>query len=154
MGLKLIPVFVFAATILASGKSAEACVCSAVSGEQQIVARLKDFDTILQGTVEAITLGYRPWPTVANLPPELLGTSQPIHVVTLKDVKAWRGRLETTVVTRAITSSCGYFFHVGRNYLITARRQDGELLVTFCGFTRFSEDAGEILEYIKRLPPF
>lgn len=99
-------------------------------------------DAVFEATVESIELKLRPTSS-----PDLV--SPDYKLVTLRDVRAWRGQAASTVVS---DSSCGYAFVPGVRYLITAdKRPDGSLTVTICGQTRPLAVAGEVIEFLKAL---
>ena len=79
------------------------------------------------------------------------------NVITFRNVKAWRGRPQTTVMTKTGGGSCGYeFFKVGERYLVAPYRDtDGRLQATGCGGTRPLKGAEGIVSYLATLngPP-
>ena len=147
MAFRLFSVFVFATAAFVSVRPAEACSCARWDAPYD--AALLKFDAIFEGTIDSITLGSRPFPPGVDA----RGLEESVHVVTLKDVTAWRGAAQPVVITHWHSAGCGYSFQVGHRYLITATWRDGDLRVSYCGLTRPLDVAQELIETLKRLPP-
>jgi len=115
-----------------------AIACSCTEGEQPC-SEWTNFNIVFEGTVASIK----------EFPLE--------NVITFRDVKAWRGRPQTTVVTKTGGGSCGYeFFKVGERYLVAPYRDtDGTLQASGCGGTRPLKGAEGIVSYLATLngPP-
>jgi len=123
-----------------SPPAVSACTCVMSPGN---CAGIAAADAVFEATVESSELRATPTP-----PSELLA----VRVITLRDLKTWRGGPQTTVVTAALGESCGYEFRIGTRYLIVAHRTpDGRLSVSRCGLTQPLSEASGLLEYLQTL---
>ena len=147
LGLSLVA----AVAVLACTRTADACVCV---GSPQNCAQVRTSGAVFEGTVHSIELTRTS--ERANTFPSGAASftrmSTNHHVVTLRDVKAWRGVAATTVVTAADGASCGYRFRSGLRYLIVAdQTSDGRLTVSACSLTRPLSEADGLIEYVQAL---
>ena len=138
---------------LVNAPTADACTCVRSPDN---CTEIGTADAVFEATVEATELA----PRSAATSPEALAAgaasqslfSNDLRVITFRDVKAWRGQPQTTVVTASDGASCGYEFRAGTRYLVVAQRlPDGRLSVSRCGLTRPLSQATQLVEYIQTL---
>jgi hypothetical protein len=127
---------------------AEACTCV---GPINTCGALTEAASVFEATVHSMELarvsttgalasGAASWSTLSNN----------VRVVTLRDVKAWRGASSTRIITAPDGAACGYEFEIGRRYLIVAiRATDGQLVVSRCGLTRPVSEAPGLIDYLR-----
>jgi hypothetical protein len=74
------------------------------------------------------------------------------RIVTLKDVRAWRGEAPAGIYTGQGGGDCGYDFQAGERYLIEATRsRSGVFSTGICSVIRRAKHAGPVIEYLKAL---
>jgi hypothetical protein len=140
---------VIAATVVLLGPAAatEACQCVVVP---DTCRRLTASDAVLEGTVDAIRVLAGADRLTITLNGTLQVFTSDLLVITLRDVRGWRGAVTTFVTTTPEPSSCGYTFEVGKRYLIAGNAgPDGRVRVDRCGLTRPISEARTLIDYIQ-----
>jgi hypothetical protein len=76
--------------------------------------------------------------------------SSRVRLVTVRDLKSWRGDAPGVIITAPDSASCGYDFKVGTRYLIFGEREGDRVAVSRCGLTRPLADAQGLLNYLEK----
>ena len=147
----IIATIVTVAALVIRPAVAKACTCMA---PVKTCGVLTGAASVLEATVDSIRLVPSPIPqaALASGAASFSTFSNDVRVVTLRDVKAWRGAGSTTVITARDSASCGYEFEIGTRYLIVAdAATGGHLAVSRCGLTRRLSEAQGLIDYIRLL---
>ena len=140
-------VLAFAAAVALEARPADACTCG-----RSTCGDLAKADAVFEATVESIELSTAPPPAGTTVPAGAVYVGGDRRIVKLKDIKAYRGQPQATIVTGMGAGDCGYSFKAGTRYLIDAYRlKDGRLSTGICGGTRAIEGNEGVLDYLKSL---
>lgn len=118
---------------------ADACFCAPVCKGAATA------DAIFEATVASIETRSFPIPDGKAMRSE--------RVVSLQDVRAWRGDVADTIVTGMGGGDCGYHFQVGVRYVVVGHRNQGDSRIQtgICSMTRPLAEAGSFREYVDSL---
>jgi hypothetical protein len=130
--------------------AAQACTCVILNDTCRPLATAA---VIVEATVESIQFVSSPTAPGSLIAGAASGTflSNQVRLVTVRDVKSWRGAVPKTIVTAADGASCGYDFKVGARYLVVGDRDGSDtLVVSRCGLTRPLSEAQGLLNYLQK----
>ena len=132
---------------------AQACTCVILN---DTCRPLSAAATIVEATIESVQFVSSSMAPGTLMAGAASGTflSNQVRVVTVRDVKSWRGSGPKAVVTAADSAACGYDFKVGTRYLVIGDQDGGDtLIVSRCGLTRPLSEAQGLLDYLQKAIP-
>jgi hypothetical protein len=128
--------------------SAIACTCVILNDTCRPLATAT---AIFEATVESIQFAA-PSKTTGNFMAGAASStmlSNQVRLISVRDLKLWRGAAPKTIVTALDSAACGYDFKIGTRYLIVGERDgDDTVVVTRCGLTRPLTEAQGLLNYL------